>query len=293
MVMSENAVAGVKTITLNEPVDVIHNTVDIILVTEGRIFAFLPSLPKLTLLLDDLMMVSPKYSYSLEPGNEGGRFTLITLDSHDVEQFLGNTISVRCNSALAPNKNYDYIRMLVQGIARRYLDDAAGNRLEILSLYFALLSEIKKNFSVSVGPDPETSVKYGERMRKIVNLIEENFSREMTLSFLARELFLSPQYLSRFFSEHFHKSFTAYLNEVRLRHAASDLIETNYDVTKIAINNGFGSPASFNRAFRKYFGMSPGAYRKNADTPKDDPRCASFFAMMPSPGTRQKLSEEP
>ena len=305
MVISDHVIEEVKTMVLNKPMDVIHNTVDIIFVMEGQILAFLPFLPELTLFPNDFMIISPEYTYLLEPGTKESQFIRMTLNSRDVENFLGNTISVRCNSALAPNKNYDYMRMLVRGIVNLWLSDAWENRLEILSLYFGLLSEIKKNFSVSVEPDPDTSVKYRERMRKIVNFIEQNFSYEITLPMLARKLFLTPQYLSRFFKDNFHKSFTAYLNEIRLKHAESDLIETNYDVTKIALNNGFGSPASFNRAFKKYYGMAPGAWRKqqNLQKKKSSPGDinsagelsvhGAIFDMVPSPDMRRSLSDLP
>jgi AraC family transcriptional regulator len=62
----------------------------------------------------------------------------------------------------------------------------------------------------------------------------------------------------------------AYTSRVRLVRAAADLLATERSVVTIAYDHGFGSHAAFTRAFTRYFGVSPTAYRLRGIQVDDD-----------------------
>jgi len=55
----------------------------------------------------------------------------------------------------------------------------------------------------------------------------------------------------------------SYLNAQRLRTASERLVESDDSVAEIARRSGFGSDAAFVRAFKRYAGSSPGAWRRS------------------------------
>lgn len=57
-------------------------------------------------------------------------------------------------------------------------------------------------------------------------------------------------------------SFTGYLTQVRLFHAAL-LLQGEGTVTEIAYESGFSSASALIDAFKQYRGITPGQYRRN------------------------------
>lgn len=53
----------------------------------------------------------------------------------------------------------------------------------------------------------------------------------------------------------------------RLAHAATLLHNTDAGLAEIAARAGYGSEFSFGKAFKRHFGVSPGAYRGQTDAP--------------------------
>jgi len=56
---------------------------------------------------------------------------------------------------------------------------------------------------------------------KALKLVNERFKEELSLPMIARELSLTPQYLSKSFASCFGVNFSQYLLSVRLKYAAS------------------------------------------------------------------------
>lgn len=104
---------------------------------------------------------------------------------------------------------------------------------------------------------------------KAVRIINENFDKPLTLSSVARELYITPQYLSNVFRAEINMNFSRYLNLVRLRGAKKLLAETEESITKVCEMCGYGNLSHFLRSFKQEYGVSPSNYRKNKrDTKK-------------------------
>lgn len=85
---------------------------------------------------------------------------------------------------------------------------------------------------------------------------------ELDLSGLARRLGTNTSYLSRALNEGLDTGFAELLSTLRAEGVAARLdAGDGGDLLALALDEGFGSKASFNRAFAKRFGMSPSAYR--------------------------------
>jgi AraC-like DNA-binding protein len=85
---------------------------------------------------------------------------------------------------------------------------------------------------------------------------------QLTLSSLALALGTSPRTLSRTLHDGLGVSFHEFINGLRVRDAAARLCQPGaHDVLRIALEVGFASKASFNRAFKRYTGTTPTAFR--------------------------------
>ena len=94
-----------------------------------------------------------------------------------------------------------------------------------------------------------------------VKIINEKFDNRLTLSDVARELYITPQYLSNIFKAEIGMTFSEYLTSVRLRRAEKLLVETNESISNICESCGYGNYSHFIRSFKKAYGISPMAYR--------------------------------
>ena len=85
---------------------------------------------------------------------------------------------------------------------------------------------------------------------------------QLSLTSVAEDFQINPQYMSRMFHEQMGESFSGYLERVRMS-AARRAIEAGQTPLKaVAVESGFSSWNSFYKAFRRYYGVSPSAYRE-------------------------------
>lgn len=94
-----------------------------------------------------------------------------------------------------------------------------------------------------------------------VKILNEQFTGNITLVQLAEKLGVSPQYLSRIFSDTTGVSFSEYLCSLRLRRAAELLITSHLNITEICFACGYQNLSNFLRSFKKVYHMSPGTFR--------------------------------
>ena len=100
------------------------------------------------------------------------------------------------------------------------------------------------------------------RLVKLLNYIEKNLDRELTLKQLAAIVHLNPTYLSNLFSEKFGISLIQYCNNRRIVRATDLLIHTDYSIEEIAWRQGAESTAAFSRLFKRHVGCSPVRFRQ-------------------------------
>ena len=96
------------------------------------------------------------------------------------------------------------------------------------------------------------------RVTRLLKDFEGNWPR---LEQVAAQLHLSPRTLKRRLREQ-GTGFQAIVDSVRLEQARLLLTETALSVDAIAASLGYSDTSNFNRAFRRWQGLSPAAYRR-------------------------------
>ncbi|MNR43960.1 HTH-type transcriptional regulator YesS [compost metagenome] len=84
----------------------------------------------------------------------------------------------------------------------------------------------------------------------------------MSLSLICDQFQMKSSNLSRLFKEEFGQNFVDYLAQIRIEQAKLMLKESQEPIQDIAAKIGYSHYISFNRAFKKLTGLTPGDYRK-------------------------------
>lgn len=99
-------------------------------------------------------------------------------------------------------------------------------------------------------------------MRCALVYIDGHLGNTVTLSTVAEEIGLSPQYLSRLFHQEVGQPFNQYLTEKRIEKAMYYLNNSNLRVYEIAEKVGLPNYRYFSNVFKKRTGVTPVEYRK-------------------------------
>jgi AraC-like DNA-binding protein len=116
--------------------------------------------------------------------------------------------------------------------------------------------------AIPAPPDRDWTAQGNVWMAKILDA-EWWREPELDLAELARRLGTNTRYLSRAFNEGLGLSFSELINRQRVEAAKRRLTEDG-EILAIALDVGFASKASFNRAFKTFAGCTPSEYRGRA-----------------------------
>ena len=134
----------------------------------------------------------------------------------------------------------------------------------------SLLIDLNGNFSVDTikvdtekNPSKSQAERQKEQFQEIDDFIKSKkkyLSTKYTLQDLAKDTELSSSTLSLIINNVAKKSFTDYLNEMRIDLAKTLLLDSEYSdytITSIGLESGFNSKSTFYTVFKKHTGHTP------------------------------------
>lgn len=111
---------------------------------------------------------------------------------------------------------------------------------------------------------------YKQRINRVIDYIENNLDKTLTLDELADISCFSRFHFNRLFSALMGETLFQFIQRLRIEKAAVKLInDKNKPITDIALDNGFSSSASFSKCFKSNYGISPSTWRKNSNMGQD------------------------
>ncbi len=111
-------------------------------------------------------------------------------------------------------------------------------------------------------PRKDSSVRY------IVSYLRIHFREQVSLTALAKEVHLTPNYIGELFRKETGMSFTDYVQKLRLGYATNLLVSSDMSVADISAQSGFHSVSYFIRSFRLANEKNPLEYRRSASKNK-------------------------
>ena len=123
---------------------------------------------------------------------------------------------------------------------------------------FHLLSS--KNYNINRIHKKENN------LDKVYEYIFKNFNKEINLEKVASIACMNPSAFSRYFKKVNGKTFSKYVNEIRIGYASRLILEKKYIFSKICFEAGFNNISNFNRQFKAIKKMSPSNFYKLHNT---------------------------
>ena len=114
---------------------------------------------------------------------------------------------------------------------------------------------------VSSAVEPE---KQEERaITGITRYLQEHLAEEISLSVLAEQFHLNPQYISQLFKSEIGVNFLVYLTNIRMEKDKKLLLSTALSIAEVAEQSGYGDYRVFTKVFKKSEGITPSQYRRD------------------------------
>ena len=143
------------------------------------------------------------------------------------------------------------------------LENAVGfKRVLLLSACLHILAENKEYLEVSTQEIKELTPKDKQCIDRVFQFTIDSFKEPVSLDEVAAVACMSVPAFCRYFKKSTKKTYTQFLNEVRIGYACSLLQDTQKTVLEICYESGYNSIAHFHRQFFKIKSYTPLQYRK-------------------------------
>lgn len=99
-------------------------------------------------------------------------------------------------------------------------------------------------------------------VKKIDEILRDNFDQTPSLQNLSNELNLHFAHLSRDFPKYFHCNFSEYIRKIRVEKSITLLRNKKLSLTDVAVMCGFADQSHFIRCFKEFNGITPKKFRQ-------------------------------
>jgi AraC-like DNA-binding protein/mannose-6-phosphate isomerase-like protein (cupin superfamily) len=222
--------------------------------------------------LDRILAGTPPVNWQLSYGGGGersellcGGFAIDPVAGRAVLDALPDVVHLKGSEALAPEWLVGLIRMIATEVAK----GGPGSEAVVTRLTDALIAQALRHSLADVRP-----VDYRDpQLAHALRLMRDHPDQDWTVPKLATAVSMSRSAFAERFRAAMGESPIRHLTRYRMARAAEYLRLTDAGIREIARLTGYDSEVSVTKAFRRQFGVAPGAYRKaNAQgSPKEEP----------------------
>ncbi|WP_461588044.1 AraC family transcriptional regulator [Winogradskyella sp.] len=100
-----------------------------------------------------------------------------------------------------------------------------------------------------------------ERLSRVIKYILNNYTTELSLTTATKIANMNKSSFCRYFKLHTRKSFSKYVNDLRIDYSIRLLLEGHLSVSEISYECGFNSVAYFIKQFKKSKKITPNKYK--------------------------------
>jgi AraC-like DNA-binding protein len=162
------------------------------------------------------------------------------------------------------------LRALLMEVKNEYFGHSLLKEASAYALLIQFFVLIGRNvMQVERSGNESKSQKYRKNIDnflKVCNYMNEHCTEDIQVDELAELAGFSKFHFTRLFKQFIGMSYYDYLNQHRIMYAEKLLIDPNMSVTEVAMRSGFGSLATFNRAFKVYKKCTPTQYKQLHDS---------------------------
>jgi AraC-like DNA-binding protein len=216
----------------------------------------------------DLVLLGPNLPHTWTGKaveNESFEAIVIQFSKEFITSFLGFDESYSIKNLLENSARgiaFEATQDLVQAI-KSLIEKEGMDR--ILQLISALNQLAQSNYTLITPNTFHTiaSKKSELRINEVCLFIQNNFNSNITLKQVASQIYLTESNFCKFFKKATGKTFSDYLNEIRINEASRLLLQTDKTISQISFECGFETLSYFNRVFLKKKNQTPSGFRNN------------------------------
>jgi len=240
---------------------------DLVILPRGQAHVVRDSRESRVLWLDRILADTPPIHGRLHHGGGGDRtellcggFDIDQLTARPVLEAVPAVIHLRGHEGRAP----EWLSGLVRMIALEMASTGPGSEAVVSRLADALLAQALRRCLLEAGGAPGTADPVSDpQVARALRLIRERPDHAWSVPELASAVGMSRSAFADRFRAATGETPMQNLTRYRLTRAAEYLRTTSAGIREIARLTGYESEVSVSKAFRRYFGVSPGAYRRS------------------------------
>ena len=219
----------------------------------------------------DLLLINPQELHRPLLGSDGEHYERIVLwINKDHLEKLGNEKHrlSGCFDQSLPNRicpadpERPILKARMRELVHEYYSRDFGSSICAQGLFLQLMVQLNRLALRTDYPEKEDG-QLSPLIRHTMSYIRENISAPLSLEEIANHLYVSKYHLSHAFSREVGVSLYRYIMLRRLL-LARQLLLAGQSAGQVSINCGFSDYASFYRAFKSEYGVSPRGYAAQA-----------------------------
>jgi len=106
------------------------------------------------------------------------------------------------------------------------------------------------------------TTEHSQRIDTVIKFISDNYTLNISLNDVSDVACMTTNSFCRFFKKMTNKSFTQFLNEVRVRNASRLLTQKDVSISSVCYAVGYNSITNFNKQFKQIMGATPKKFRE-------------------------------
>lgn len=184
----------------------------------------------------------------------GGQEFLTISENYELKRFL-----------MEASRGYQVLHDidLVENISQLYCSEGFMKLIKLLQLIYLISKQENKKFLVNEGYHFKISDIEKNRLQDIYHYTLHHFTERIELNTIAKIAKMTPQSFCKYFKKKNNKTYTEFVNELRVGEACKLLMDHKLSIKEICFDSGFNNFSSFHQCFKNITGKTPSQYQKD------------------------------
>ena len=139
--------------------------------------------------------------------------------------------------------------------------DGLKSFIILFQILYAICNSNDFSFLASVRYSNTYSAHDIKKIDEVYKYVMENFTQKISLENIAGIVYMTPTAFCKYFKKKTNKTFTYFVNEIRISNACELLLNENLDISNICYQCGFNNFTTFNKNFKQIMKITPSEYR--------------------------------